>query len=83
MPEIINPIDDRPAYRFDLLDESQAFARLELAGPTARGWRQVTIEERVALCHRMLDAYSDRLESNSGEITRMMGKPKQQARGEE
>jgi acyl-CoA reductase-like NAD-dependent aldehyde dehydrogenase len=82
MPEIISPIDGRPAYSFDLLSEADALARLELAGATARGFRDVDLEERIELCRRMLDAYAARLDRNAEEITRMMGKPIAQARGE-
>jgi acyl-CoA reductase-like NAD-dependent aldehyde dehydrogenase len=82
MPDIISPIDGRPAYSFDLLSEADSFARLELAGATARAWRDVALEERIELCRRMLDAYATHLDAHSEEITRMMGKPIAQARGE-
>jgi acyl-CoA reductase-like NAD-dependent aldehyde dehydrogenase len=82
MPEILSPIDGQPAYHFDLLGHDEVGTRLELAGATSRAWRDTSIEERIALCHRMLAAYTSRLDVNAEEITRMMGKPIGQARGE-
>ncbi|MFK7897121.1 MAG: aldehyde dehydrogenase family protein [Myxococcota bacterium] len=82
MPEIISPIDGKPAYRFDLLDDATVGQRLELASATSRAWRDVSVEDRIALCRGMLAAYGARLDQNAEEITRMMGKPLAQARGE-
>jgi len=82
MPDIISPIDARTAYTFELLDEAAAFAKLEIAGATARAWREVGLGERKQICLRMLDAYSRRLDENATQITRMMGKPINQARAE-
>jgi acyl-CoA reductase-like NAD-dependent aldehyde dehydrogenase len=82
MPEIVSPIDGQPAYHFDLLSPEQVSARVELAGATSRAWRDSSIDERVALCRNMLSAYARNLDQNAEEITRMMGKPIGQARGE-
>jgi len=82
MPDIVSPIDGKPAYHFDLLDEAEVGRRLELAAATQRGWREVALEDRIALCRGMLEAYRSRGAENAEEITRMMGKPLAQARGE-
>ncbi len=82
MPEIISPIDGRPAYHFDLLDDAEIGRRLELSAATSRIWREVDLEDRIALCRGMLEAYRARLDENAEAITRMMGKPITQARGE-
>jgi acyl-CoA reductase-like NAD-dependent aldehyde dehydrogenase len=82
MPEIRSPIDGKPAYHYELLDTAQALSRLELAAGTARAWREVPIEDRVGLCRSMLDAYATRLDDHAEAITRMMGKPIMQSRGE-
>lgn len=82
MPDIVSPIDGKPAYHFELLDEAEVGRRLQLAAATQRGWRDVAIEDRVALCRAMLEAYRGRAAENAEEITRMMGKPIGQARGE-
>ena len=82
MPEIISPIDGRPVYSFDLLDDATVGHRLELAAATGRAWREVPLSERIALCRGMLSTYAARLDTNAEEITRMMGKPLRQARSE-
>jgi acyl-CoA reductase-like NAD-dependent aldehyde dehydrogenase len=82
MPEIISPIDGQLAYHFDFLSPEQVSARVELSGSASRAWRDSSIEDRIALCRGMLVAYSGQLDRNAEEITRMMGKPIGQARGE-
>lgn len=82
MPVITSPIDERPFHRFDHLDDAEIMRRLTLASATARAWRESPLEERVALCRGMLRAYAARLDENAAAITRMMGKPIAQSRGE-
>jgi len=82
MPDIISPIDGQPAYHFDLLDHDTVSDRLTLSAATCRAWRDTEIEYRVAVCRGMLAAYATRADENAEEITRMMGKPLEQARGE-
>ncbi|HPG28267.1 MAG TPA: aldehyde dehydrogenase family protein, partial [Myxococcota bacterium] len=82
MPDIVSPIDGRKAYSFDLLDDDAVARRVALAQATARGFRDVPIAERAALCRGMLAAYARRLDENASAITRMMGKPIGQSRAE-
>ena len=82
MPDIISPIDGQPAYHFDLLGDAEVDERLALAAATSRAWRDAPLDERTALCRGMLAAYAARADENAREITRMMGKPIAQARGE-
>ncbi|MEZ4332765.1 MAG: aldehyde dehydrogenase family protein [Myxococcota bacterium] len=82
MPVITSPIDGQPFHRFELLDEAEIARRLALASATARAWRESPLAERVALCRGMLRAYAARLDENATAITRMMGKPIAQSRGE-
>ena len=82
MPEIISPIDGRPVYRFELLDEQAVRERVERARAAQRAWRGTPLADRIALCRGMLRAYAGRREENAEEITRMMGKPIVQARAE-
>ena len=82
MPEIISPIDGRPAYHFDLLSHDEVGARLQLAAATSRGWRDSALDERIALCRGMLAAYESHAVEFAEQITRMMGKPIRQARAE-
>lgn len=82
MPEIVSPIDGRVAYEYAELDFDAALAKVAAAEAASLRWRQTPIAERIALCMRMLDSYRARLSTNSEQITRMMGKPLGQARGE-
>ena len=82
MPIITSPIDERPAFEFELLGEDEIARRLALASGTARAFRESDLSERVALCRGMLRAYATRLDENAAAITRMMGKPITQSRAE-
>lgn len=82
MPEITSPIDGKPAFTFALLDDDAVATRLERAAAAQRAWRESAVAERAALCLGMLDAYRARLDENAEAITRMMGKPIGQSRGE-
>ncbi|MFO0688800.1 MAG: aldehyde dehydrogenase family protein [Myxococcota bacterium] len=82
MPVITSPIDGQPAFSFDLLDDAEIGRRLVLASGAARAWRESDLADRVALCRGMLRAYAARLDENASAITRMMGKPITQSRGE-
>ncbi len=82
MPDIVSPIDGRVAYGYAELSEATATERIERAHTAWRLWAATPLPERVALCRRMLDAYRARLPEYAEQITRMMGKPLGQARGE-
>ncbi|PRQ04156.1 Succinate semialdehyde dehydrogenase Sad [Enhygromyxa salina] len=83
MPEpIVSPIDGQVAYEFEYLDDAAAMAALDRAREAQREWRRSPIEDRAALCLRMLDAYEAKLDQHTREITTMMGKPLAEAQGE-
>lgn len=82
MPDIVSPIDGRVAYSFEQLDDDAALRRLEHAEAVQQEWRRTTLSERITICLGMLDAYAAKIDAYSEQITRMMGKPLGQARGE-
>ncbi len=82
MTEIISPIDGHVAFTYRNLPYEEAEAVLGRAEAAQKIWRKTPIDERAALCLRMLDAYRVHLEANATAITRMMGKPLGDARGE-
>ncbi len=82
MPVITSPIDERPAFEFELLGEEEVARRLALASGTARAFRESDFASRIALCRGMLRAYAACLDANAEAITRMMGKPIAQSRAE-
>ncbi|MBK8239877.1 MAG: aldehyde dehydrogenase family protein [Deltaproteobacteria bacterium] len=82
MPDILSPIDGRVAYGYAELPFEAALAKIERAETVQRSWAQTPLPQRIALCQRMLESYRARLPEYSEQITRMMGKPVGQARGE-
>ncbi len=82
MPEIVSPIDGAVAYRFEELDGDAAISALSRAEQAQRDFLSTALDQRIALCRAMLDAYATSLDGNAREITRMMGKPLSQARAE-
>lgn len=82
MPEIISPVDGRVAYSFDRLGYEAAVAAIDRADQAQREWARVPVAERVAAVRRMLDAYAAHADEYAEQITRMMGKPLGQAKGE-
>jgi acyl-CoA reductase-like NAD-dependent aldehyde dehydrogenase len=82
VPEVISPIDGRPSHAFDYLGLHEARRAIERAGAAQREWARVPLAERIARCRAMLEAYAAELGPNAEAITRDMGKPIAQARGE-
>jgi len=77
-----NPFTGEPACEVPLADQRAAGAVLDRAREVARAWRNSALPDRIALCERAVAALEARAESIAGDITRMMGKPLAQARGE-
>lgn len=83
MPEsIVSPIDGQVAFQFDYLDFGSARATIERARAAQRAWKHTSIADRVALCLRAMDAFDAKANEHIEQITRMMGKPLAEARGE-
>jgi len=77
-----NPFTGETACTIELADEATIGKTLDRAREAARAIRKLSIEERVALCDRALTAFEAQAEGVAQDITRMMGKPLSQARGE-
>ena len=82
MAEIISPIDGQVAYEFQRLSTDEALSRLSTAVAVQREWVTTPLAARIGLCQKMLETFAARLDENAEQITRMMGKPVAQARGE-
>jgi acyl-CoA reductase-like NAD-dependent aldehyde dehydrogenase len=76
-----NPFTGEPACEVELADGRTASATLDRARDAARTWR-APLADRIALCERAVAAMEARTEAIAADITRMMGKPIAQARGE-
>jgi acyl-CoA reductase-like NAD-dependent aldehyde dehydrogenase len=79
---IVSPIDGQVAFEFEYLDEAAAQATVERAHAAQREWRDSAMPDRVAACLKMLDAYEAKLDEHARAITKMMGKPLAEAKGE-
>lgn len=77
-----SPVDRRLTRTLSYLAPEAAFAKLSLAETQAREFRAVPLSERVALCQCFLEEYERTLDASALEITELMGKPIDQARGE-
>ncbi|HLK40890.1 MAG TPA: aldehyde dehydrogenase family protein [Polyangiaceae bacterium] len=77
-----NPYTGDPACTVTLADGAAVGATLHRAHAAARAWRTSLLDDRVALCDRALTALEARSDEIAADITRMMGKPLSQARGE-
>lgn len=82
MPDIVSPIDGQVAYRYAELSFDDALERVELARDAQRDWAKTALDQRIALCLGMLECYRRELDDHALAITRMMGKPLGDARGE-
>jgi acyl-CoA reductase-like NAD-dependent aldehyde dehydrogenase len=76
-----NPFTGEPACEVELADNRAASAMLDRARDAARSWRG-SLSDRIALCEGAVTALEARSEAIASDITRMMGKPLAQARGE-
>ncbi|MFV8751782.1 aldehyde dehydrogenase family protein [Nannocystaceae bacterium ST9] len=79
---IVSPIDGQVAFTFDYLDLASARATIERAHAAQAAWKRTPMAERVALCLRAMDAFAAKADAHAEAITRMMGKPLAEARGE-
>jgi acyl-CoA reductase-like NAD-dependent aldehyde dehydrogenase len=77
-----NPFTGEPACSVPLADEATVNATLDRARAAARAWRTSTLPERLAVCERAVARMESDADVIAADITRMMGKPMAQARGE-
>ncbi len=82
MPQIISPIDGTVAGEFEQLSMDAALATVQAAEEASAAWRRVPLADRIAVCRKVLDVFDADVGDLALSITRMMGKPVGQARGE-
>jgi acyl-CoA reductase-like NAD-dependent aldehyde dehydrogenase len=70
------------ACRVALADAAGVDRTLGAARDVARGWARTSISERVGLCLGAVAAMEGAVDDIAADVTRMMGKPIRQARGE-
>jgi acyl-CoA reductase-like NAD-dependent aldehyde dehydrogenase len=77
-----NPYTGEAACTVPLADDAAVNATLQRARFAAPDFRRMHVVERMALCERAIVAMEKASDSIAADITRMMGKPLQQARNE-
>lgn len=77
-----DPFTGETACTVPIADQATIGHTLDRAREAARAMRRLPVEERVALCDRALSAFEAKLEDVAKDITKQMGKPLSQARGE-
>ncbi|HXX68195.1 MAG TPA: aldehyde dehydrogenase family protein [Polyangiaceae bacterium] len=77
-----DPFTGEVACSVALLADGELDGPLDRAARTARTWRSSAVAERVGLCERAMRCMEQRADAIASDITRMMGKPIAQARGE-
>jgi acyl-CoA reductase-like NAD-dependent aldehyde dehydrogenase len=77
-----DPFTGDAACSVALADEATIDSTLDRARAAARPWRETSVAERVALCERAAVEIENQGASIASDITRMMGKPIEQAFGE-
>ena len=77
-----NPFTGDVACTVPLADDAIVGATLERARLAARAIKSASVSERIALCERAMVAMEKSEDAIATDITRMMGKPLQQAKNE-
>ncbi len=72
---IKSPIDGRVVGELPLADEAGIEATLQKAREGFRAWKETSLEERLALCGRFIDALMADQAASADELTRQMGRP--------
>jgi len=71
----ITPVDGSIYLERPLADEARIDAALERARLAQRGWRAAKVEERVAVCRKMLEWCLERADELGHELTMQIGRP--------
>ncbi|MBX3189487.1 MAG: aldehyde dehydrogenase family protein [Labilithrix sp.] len=79
---IDDPFTGETACSVPIADDAAISRTLDQAREAARALRGVSVDERIAICDRALTAFEARAEEIAREITKQMGKPLSQSRGE-
>ncbi|MGM0577342.1 MAG: aldehyde dehydrogenase family protein [Myxococcota bacterium] len=80
--KIVNPWSNEVALELALDDAAEIDRKVSAAREVADEWRHTPVHERVALVERFVDVVLAEHEEVARAITRQMGKPISQARGE-
>jgi acyl-CoA reductase-like NAD-dependent aldehyde dehydrogenase len=77
-----DPFTGEAAATVPFSTDAEIDAALDRARVAARAWRTSALSDRIALCERAVSWMERNIDTIAGDISRMMGKPVAQARGE-
>ena len=77
-----SPIDNSIYVTRDLATNDQIIAALELAQSAQKKWCKIDINERLEICHKMVDAFVANKDEIAEQLCWMMGRPIKYAAGE-
>lgn len=80
--ETISPIDGTTYVTRDYATPEQIAEALQRAKAARQIWKQTPVAERIAVCSRMVDAFTSKKDRIAEEISWMMGRPIRYAAGE-
>jgi acyl-CoA reductase-like NAD-dependent aldehyde dehydrogenase len=77
-----DPFSGEVAYELPLATEAEAMAAVDRAVAAQRAWARTSVRDRAAVVRRFGEALASRRDEIARDITRQMGKPIGEARGE-
>ena len=80
--DVLNPFDQSLVCSLDYDEGARLEAKIAAAHSAAEGWRQVPLKERIEQVRQGLERFRASSDRIAAEVSRQMGKPITQARGE-
>ena len=77
-----SPIDNSVYVERHLASQEEINYTLQKSVTAQASWRQISIQERAVICHKMVDFFIANEDEIANELCWMMGRPIQYARGE-
>src|SRR5690349_12674996 len=79
---VVNPATELVYREVEITPEAEVARILDKMRAAQQRWREVPVEERIAICRRFIDRFRAMKEQVALDVTRQMGKPLVQARRE-
>jgi succinate-semialdehyde dehydrogenase / glutarate-semialdehyde dehydrogenase len=80
--KVVNPATNETEREFPAATDAEVEQVLERSARAFRSWRTSTKDERAKVLRRVADLYKERIDDLAALITREMGKPTREAKGE-
>ena len=80
--DVLNPFDQSVVCSLDYDEGAALEAKIATAHSAAEGWRQVPLQQRIEQVRQGLERFRASSEQIAADVSRQMGKPISQARGE-